>query len=125
MNITFTSEIKHGGDKQDKIEFTSPVTTRYENGFRIFEFLEPSNNIMNWIEVAETMVNIITGPATINLMLESDLNVEYPTPAGLIYFTSRMHEIKIEEKEVNFRYSLFQGKNEIGEYKITLTLSGQ
>lgn len=123
MNITFTSEIKGQIDKIEKIEFTSPVDTRIENNMRVFEFREPQNNIMNWIEVGSNVVNIITGPTTINLMLETDILVEYQTQSGTIHFTSHMKSLTQSEDIVNFVYTLSQGANQIGEYSITLRLS--
>lgn len=123
MNITFTSEIKHSQDKQDKIEFTAPVTTREERGMRVFEFAEPQNNVMNWIEVSENHVNIITGPTTINMALNENKAVEYSTEAGTIYFNSYMSSCEIADDVIKFSYTLSQGQNLIGEYKITLALS--
>lgn len=123
MNITFTSEINNGTDKTEKIQFTAPLNTRIENNMRVFEFEEPQNKVMNWIEIGENNVNIISGPTTINLVLDTDIHIEYPTPAGTIHFTSKMSELEQSDDKVTFKYSLSQGQKVFGEFKITLEIN--
>lgn len=123
MNITFTSEIKNGTDKVEKIQFTAPVSTRIENNMRVFEFEEPQNKVMNWIEVGDNNVNIISGPSTINLLLDTDIHIEYPTPAGTIHFTSNMKELQQSDQKISFIYHLSQGQKVFGEFKITLEIN--
>lgn len=123
MNITFTSEIKNETGKIEKIQFVAPVNTRIENSMRVFEFEEPQNKVMNWIEIGENNVNIISGPSTINLVLDTDIHIEYQTPAGAIHFTSKMSELKHSEDKVAFKYSLSQGQKTFGEFKITLEIN--
>ncbi len=122
MNITFTSEIMNQEGKTEKIQFTSQVSIREEKEMRVFEFEEPQNKVMNWIEIGTNNINIISGPNTINLMLDTDINIEFASPAGAIYFTSNMSRMESSDKWVQFQYSLSQGQKEFGKFTITLEI---
>ncbi len=121
MNITFTSLITVEG-KENKIEFTSPVTISNENGMDIFEFVEPSNDIMNRIEVTPMLVNIFAGPNTINLKLQEKVQVQYDTPQGPLFLDSEMHRIEISKSLIEFDYDLYAAGKIIGKYSITLNI---
>ena len=121
MNIKFTSKIRQNG-KEDQIEFVAPVQISSENGFRVFEFQEPSQNIMNRIEVSEEKINIFAGMTSINLDKSTEQVIEYQNPNGSIFLKSRVFKITLKENLINFVYSLASNQDVIGEYDITLSI---
>lgn len=122
MTITFTSNIKNQ-DETNKIEFTTPVVISEINEFKVFEFVEPQNNVSNRIEVSNKVVNIFAGPSTIVLSLDELIANDYNTPGGTIMFDSEMKELVIKEDEIMFEYTLGQVNNPFGDFKINLKIN--
>lgn len=122
MKITFTSLIIDAQKKESRFHFSAPLVIGKWNEFVVYEFVEPSNQELNRIEVSQDAVNIIAGPNTINLELEKDIDVLYKTNVGEIIFTSRLNKLKMQEDEVEFNYSLSDHGNEIGNYTIKLNI---
>ncbi len=122
MTITFTSNIKNG-DKKNKIEFTSPVAISKMGDFAVYEFTEPQNNISNRIEVSSNEVNVFAGPSTVMLSLDKKIKNDYNSGMGQIVFDSEMKELTLNDDEIYFEYSLSQGNNIFGEFKIKLTIN--
>ena len=121
MTITFISNIKNN-DSKNRIEFTAPVQISQMNEYEVFEFIEPSQNVANRIEVSEKNVNIFAGPSTINLELKELIRNEYTTINGNIFFDSFMDQLKIKENKIEFHYKLLQNNNAFGEFKIELNI---
>lgn len=122
MKITFKSTINHN-DEDKVIEFTSPVEISKMEGFDVYEFLEPQNNVMNRIEVSSNVVNIFAGPSTIILMLNELIQNDYQTPQGNIMFDSEMTKLVNKNGYIAMDYTLGQINNPFGKYKIELTIS--
>ena len=122
MKITFKSTIKNEGNEPNHIEFVAPVIISENDGFKIYEFVEPQNNIMNRIEVKDTIVNIFAGPSTIVLSLNELVQNEYYTNAGAVLFDSDLKSLDIKENEIKFKYSLGQLNNPFGEFEIQLKI---
>lgn len=119
MNIVFTSLITKQGE-DNKIEFTAPVNVSKENGFDVYEFNEPSQNVANRIEVSAESINIFAGPSSINLVLNRKVQNEYQTPHGLIYFISELHKVELKDNGAIFSYTLSNVDDIIGNFDITL-----
>ncbi|NQZ66094.1 MAG: DUF1934 family protein [Mycoplasmatales bacterium] len=122
MTITFTSNTKNL-DKKNKIEFTAPVTISEMEEFKVYEFIEPQNNVANRIEVSHNAVNIFAGPSSIILILDELIKNEYQSPQGPIFFDSNMKELVSSENEVYFEYTLEQANKIFGEFKIKLSIN--
>lgn len=124
MKITFKSTILNNGSEEPKvIEFTAPVEISEENGFKVYEFEEPQNKVMNRIEVKDTIVNIFAGPSTIVLSLNELVQNDYYTEAGSVLFDSELKKLSIEENKVLMEYELGQLNNPFGKFKIELFIS--
>ena len=122
MTIKFRSEMEQAGQKNE-VEFVSDVKVTKELDFDVYEFKEPQQGLMNRIEVSDKIVNIFAGSSTINLELDKILNIEYKTPAGIMYLSSLLISLKKLDNGVNFEYTISSGKNEMGRYNLTLTTS--
>lgn len=117
--IIFTSEIMQNGDK-NKISFKSPLMQSKYDEFDVYEFKEPSNNIMNRIEISKTTINIFAGSSTISMVLNEKLPIEYNTPSGSIILNSFLKKKNVIDNKIIFEYTLSEKEKLIGEYKITL-----
>ena len=121
MNITFTSLIKQGGE-DNKIEFTSAVTVTEADGFKIYEFKDPSNGVFNRIEVSDKAVNIFAGSSTINLELNKRVDNRFETPVGIQILTSNMTKLESESGREELLYTLEMNGQMVGSYNIILMI---
>lgn len=122
MNITFTSLIEQNGEN-NKIEFVSAVTVTEADGFKIYEFKEPSTGTFNRIEVSDKAVNIFAGSSTINLELNKRVDNRFETPVGIQILTSHMTELASESGRVELLYTLEMNGQLVGSYNIILTIN--
>ncbi|MGY6172296.1 hypothetical protein ACW95P_03060 [Candidatus Mycoplasma pogonae] len=124
MKIKFHSTITMN-EKTNDISFDSDVIISKFNDFDVYEFSEPNNNIQNRIEVSSSQINIFSGPSSLFLVLNKEINVEYQLPNGsTVYFISFLKSLARTATEIVFDYTLSDLKNNLlGNYKITLTLS--
>ena len=117
--IIFTSKIKQNGN-ENKISFKAKLIKSKYKDFDAYEFQEPSNNIMNRIEISKDKINIFAGQSTISMILNKKLPIEYCTPNGNIILNSFSKEKKNIDNKIIFKYTLSQKEKLIGEYEITL-----
>ena len=122
MTITFKSTTKGQGDA-NPIEFTAPVVVSQLEDLVVYEFAEPSNNVMNRIEFNDKYVNIFAGPSTINLQLGEKIYNEYVTPQGAIAFDADLLKVETKNNKTNITYELSQVNNPFGKFHIELTLN--
>ncbi|MCR8613030.1 MAG: DUF1934 family protein [Mycoplasma sp.] len=113
------------GDDKNKISFSSKLNQSLFGEFIVYEFTEPSNNVMNRIEYTDKDVNIFAGPSTINLSLKKRVGIEYNTPHGVLILHSYLEKLDKLENGVYFEYTLSNNDEEIGKYKITLEVSDE
>lgn len=123
MTVTFKSRVEGQGDNENRIEFTAPVVITERNGMTSYEFKEPSNGIMNNIEVAENNVNIFAGPSTISMEKGLKILNEYMTPQGTFTFDAELNELNIKENHIQFNYNLSQIGKEFGTFFIELKIN--
>lgn len=123
MKITFKSTIKNQDADPKIIEFTAPVEISKMDNFKVYEFLEPQNNIMNRIEVSDKVVNIFAGPSTIVLSLGELIANDYYTEGGTVMFDSELHNLEVSEDYINMEYELGQLNNPFGLFQIELKIS--
>lgn len=120
MKIKFKSLNKLTPDK-NRFEFTSFVEIGEWDNFKTYEFIEPSNKVMNRIEVSDNKVNIIAGPSYLNLVLNEDVENQYQTDYGLINLVVNMSYLEIKKDNINFAYKLYDIENVvIGDFVIEL-----
>lgn len=120
MKIKFKSLNKLTPDK-NRFEFTSFVEIGEWDNFKTYEFIEPSNKVMNRIEVSDNKVNIIAGPSYLNLVLNEDVENQYQTDYGLINLAVNMSYLEIKKDNINFAYKLYDIENVvIGDFVIEL-----
>lgn len=123
MLITFTSVVTPVNGEEQKIQFSSNVVITEWNGFTVFEFEEPKMKEMNRIEVKAGFVNIFAGAQSFNLELNNDVPLVYNLgPQGILKFTSYMKELSISEELIDFKYTLANEEDKIGDYRITLEI---
>ena len=122
MTITFKSTTKGQGES-NPIEFTAPVVVSQLEDLVVYEFAEPSNNVMNRIEFNDKYVNIFAGPSTINLQLGEKIYNEYVTPQGSIAFDADLLKVETKNNKTNITYELSQVNNPFGKFHIELTLN--
>ena len=124
MIVEFQSIIKRDGHEDEMIKFTAPIKIIQKDNISSWEFKEPSRGIMNLIEVQEDMVNIFAGAQTIMLKLKNKIQNNYQQP-GMpmpIIFDSFLNGIQIEKNDLEIKYTLWQNKNIIGDYHMTLKI---
>lgn len=120
MKIKFKSLNKLTPDK-NRFEFTSFVEIGEWDNFKTYEFIEPSNKVMNRIEVSDNKVNIIAGPSYLNLVLNEDVENQYQTDYGLINLVVNMSYLEFKKNNINFAYKLYDIENVvIGDFVIEL-----
>ena len=124
MKITFKSIVKQN-DNENVIEFTSELTLSEWDGFKVYEFKEPSRGEMNRIEIKDKFVNIFAGPSTFNLELDKTVVNNYQV-AGMdqvIPLVALLNSVtKLDGDDYTFNYSMYNNGNEIGNYEITLNV---
>lgn len=123
MLLTFKSKMNNQ-EKENNVEFSALATVSNYEDFIVYEFVEPSEKIMNRIEISENKVNIMTGPNTLQMELANKIQNEYfIQDNNKIYFDVLLHKIKKSKNKIFFKYSLINNENRtIGEYEITLIL---
>jgi hypothetical protein len=110
-------------EKEKKIiEFQAPVKIINENNMKIFEFREPSKNIMNRIEISKKKVNIFAGPSTINLEINKMILNEYETIVGIIMFESFLKKIIFKKNDIKIFYYLSQNNKKFGNFEISIII---
>ena len=122
MTLKFKSKISNPGQEDQDIEFKAKVEVSDYEQFKAFEFIEPSQGVMNRIEVSDNAVNIFAGPSTINLVLGQTVINEYHTPQGAIYFQSKLISLVSDPVRYTFMYKLSQADSLFGTFEIELTL---
>lgn len=123
MLITFTSIVTPVNGEEQKIQFSSNVVVSEWNGFTVYEFEEPKMKEMNRIEVKPGFVNIFAGAQSFNLELNNSIPLVYNLGAqGVLKFSSYMKELKITDELVDFKYTLANDEDKIGDYRITLEI---
>ena len=122
MTLKFKSKISNPGQEDQDIEFKAKVEVSDYEQFKAFEFIEPSQGVMNRIEVSDNAVNIFAGPSTINLVLGQTVVNEYQTPQGAIYFQSKLISLVSDPVRYTFMYELSQADSLFGTFEIELTL---
>lgn len=121
MHLNFLSTITMAGTDRH-VKFSASLTMSEDDAFQILEFREPEQNVLNRIEVSDRQVNIFSGPATLNLILNEDLANEYQTPHGSIYVVSRLNQVVRSKDRISFQYTLSDKQALIGSYQITLEI---
>ncbi|MCP4336936.1 MAG: DUF1934 domain-containing protein [Mycoplasma sp.] len=123
-SIKFSSIINHNGD-ETKISFKAPVTIGEFKEFKSYDFIEPENKVANKIEVSDNKVNIFAGASTIELELDKVVSIKYKIPEGMLFLDTHMTELKNKNQEkIEFKYSLSQNGEILGNYHITLEIKG-
>ena len=122
MIVEFKSIIKRDGLDDEVIKFDAPVTLSSRENFSTWEFQDPTRGIMNLIEANEEQVFIFAGTQTIVLKLKDKISNSYHQEGmpGPIYFDSFLNEINHENDNLEIKYTLWQNKEIIGEYIMTL-----
>ncbi|WP_322902001.1 DUF1934 family protein [Mycoplasmopsis felis] len=125
MKIKFHSLINQN-DNENIIEFESESEYSKEDGYEIFSFYEPSNNVRNRIEISENKVNIYAGSTTVFLEykkdVDFDLDIENNNKISSLKLTSHWFKKEFTNNSYLFKYSLSNDNSIIGEYEITLTV---
>lgn len=124
MIVEFKSIIKRDGAQDEIIKFDAPVNLGERQGYKSWEFKEPTRGIMNLIEANDNNVNIFAGAQTIQLKLKDKITNSYfqegmPVP---ITFDSFLDEVTQEDNNLSIKYSLWQNGASIGEYNMTLKI---
>lgn len=105
MKIKFKSTGSKDGEN-NVIEFDALVSIDKYEQFDTYEFLEPSQNIMNRIEVSQNEVNIIAGMNTIQLTLNEKVPNLYATDYGNIDLVFYMKKLERSENFYTFEYDM-------------------
>ncbi|WP_027120785.1 DUF1934 family protein [Mycoplasmopsis lipofaciens] len=127
MKIKFKS-IQHQNDEKNTIEFEA--NAHYEKfldnltniNYHVYQFREPSQNIMNRIEINEKQVNIMAGDTTLNIpfgIKAANSFIKVNGQEFIIY--TEMHNISIEKIKKEFSYSLYSSSHElIGKFELSI-----
>lgn len=105
MKIKFKSTGSKDGEN-NVIEFDALVSIDKYEQFDTYEFLEPSQNIMNRIEVSQNEVNIIAGMNTIQLTLNEKVPNLYATDYRNIDLVFYMKKLERSENFHTFEYDM-------------------
>ncbi|UUD36897.1 glutamyl-tRNA synthetase [Mycoplasmopsis californica] len=122
MKINFNSVSEINGEK-NVIDFTSFVEIDKHEDFDVFEFLEPSNKVMNRIEVKDDAVNIIAGTSFLELELGKKIENTYQTEHGAIDLIIHATKIKNNKNDISFEYEMLDhNENKVANFVITLKI---
>ncbi|WP_051599893.1 DUF1934 family protein [Mycoplasma elephantis] len=121
MKINFKS-ISNANGQENIIEFTSFVDIDKYEDFDVYEFLEPSNKVMNRIEVKDDAINIISGVSFLELELGKKIKNRYKTEHGFLDLIIETTKIKNSKNNIEFSYDMLDQEKKIASFTIFLKI---
>ena len=127
MTIHFKSTYGSNG-KFNTIEFKTKLEMFQENEYRVLIFEEKRNDnkiIKNRIEFNEHLVNIYSGPSTLNLELNKKIKNNFNAESVSVYIWTYLKEIILEENKATFEYQVAAHEDfeEANDFKLELEWS--